>query len=54
MNQPSTEEIYESLKTDTGQPFSDDTLKQIAHDIANVNFGPPMNEEEFNKWLDEL
>jgi hypothetical protein len=49
------EELFESLKSDTEQPFSEETLKEISNVVANTKFHPPLTTmEEIDKWLDSL
>ncbi len=49
------EELFESLKSDTEQPFSEETLKEISNVVANAEFRPPLTTmEEIDKWIDSL
>lgn len=50
------EEIFESLKNDPDQPFSDETLKEISEVVANATFpNPPMTTmEEIDKWINSF
>lgn len=49
------EELFESLKSDLEQPFSEETLKEISNAVANAEFRPPLTTmEEIDKWIDSL
>jgi hypothetical protein len=53
INQPSKKAIFESLKSDKDQPFSDDTLQEIAESISNFSEAQPgMTVDEALEWLD--
>jgi len=49
------EELFEALKSDPDQPFSEETLKKISNAVANAEFLPPLTTmEEIDKWIDSL
>lgn len=51
VNQPSAKAIFESLRADTEQPFSEDTLMEISNNVAHSNFSREMTVEEFEAWI---
>jgi hypothetical protein len=55
INQPSKKAIFEGLKSDPDQPFSDSTLMEIAESVSNFDKNKTsMTVDEAIEWLNQL